>query len=140
MAIAREKREREQLGKKIAQQEKELERLKQEVGVERRKQAIAVKRLPMEFKYATHKASVSASLFLGKIKKRLFKPKKPPEQVKAEERLRKIDPEVSKLRDMIQNLESEYCKQTIKEDFFRQKLFEYREKVHLLELEKKKLE
>jgi len=66
--------------------------------------------------------------------------RKSEEELKAEKRIQAIDTEVEELKEKIHNLESEFCKQNIKEDFFRKKLFEYREKVHLLELEKKKIE
>jgi len=80
-----------------------------------------------------------ASLLPSRIKG-LFSPKKSGKQAIADKRIQEIDSEIAQLNEKLQNLESEYCKQTIKEDFFRQRLFEYREKMHLLELEKKKLE
>ncbi len=137
-SIAKEKSQREKLAKKIAQQEKDLVKAKQDVETERRKQAFAVKKIPSESKYAVHGAGVG---FVSKIK-RLFSrtPKKTGEQLQIEKRFEEIDKEVEDISEKIKNLESEYFKQTIKEDFFRKKLFEYREKMHLLELEKKKIE
>ncbi len=138
MSIAKEKKQRELLSKKIAGQEKELAKIRREIVVERRKQALAMKRLPRESGYAVHKGAIVAAVKI----KRLFsrQPKKSKEQLEVENRLQEIDEEIRQLREKIRNLEAEYCKQTIKEDFFRQKLFGYREKVHLLELEKKKIE
>ena len=136
--IAKEKGQKEKLAKKIAQQEKDLIKAKQEVAVERRKQAFAVKKIPSESTYAVHGASVG---IVSKMKKAFSKtPKKSEGQLKVEKRIREIDLEISNLTEKIKNLESEYFKQTIKEDFFRKKLFDYREKMHLLELEKKKIE
>ena len=75
--------------------------------------------------------------FVAKLKKVYARtPKKTEEQLKVEKRLGEIDTEVSGFREKIKNLEAEYCKQTIKEDFFRKKLFDYREKMHLLEFYK----
>jgi len=137
-SIAKEKGQREKLAKKIAQQEKDLVKAKQEVEVERRKQAFAVKKIPSESTYAVHGASVGVTSKLKKLFSRT--PKKSEEQLKTEKRLGEIDKEVRSLKEKINNLEAEYFKQTIKEDFFRKKLFDYREKIHLLELEKKKIE
>ena len=137
-SIAKEKGQREKLAKKITQQEKEFKKAKLEIEIERRKQALRVKRIPQESKYAIHRISVSAVSKLKKIFSRT--PKKSEGLLKVEKRIGEIDTEVESLRAKIKNLETEYCKQTIKEDFFRKKLFEYREKMHLLELEKKKIE
>jgi len=137
-AIARETSQKKKLAKKIAAQQKELAKVMEEIEIERRKQALAVQRMPAESGYAVHRTAIGLKAKL----KRLFsrRPKKSPEQLETEARIIEIDAETEKLRAQIRNLESEYCKQTIKEDFFRKKLFEYREKVHLLELEKKKIE
>lgn len=136
-AIAREKNEITSLEKGIVQHEKELKAVRKEINVERKRQALAMKRLPAESKYAAHKTAVG---FGAKVKRLFVKPKVSPKQLQIQARLQKIDEEVAKLRELVQNLESEYCKQNIKEDFFRQKLFDYREKIHLLELERKKIE
>jgi cell division protein FtsB len=136
-AIAKEKKEIAALEKGIAEHEKDLRAVREEIKVERKKQALAMKRLPAESKYAAHKTAVGLS---AKIKRLFVKPKVSPKEIQVQKRLQKIDQDVAKLREMVQNLESEYCKQTIKEDFFRQKLFDYREKIHLLELERKKIE
>jgi len=124
---------------KIRAQKKELKELSKLIELERRKQVVHVKRVPIESKYTAYKTAVIASIIPGRIK-RLFGPKKDDKQIIADKRVHEIDSELVQLKQRIQNLEAEYCKQTIKEDFFREKLFEFREKMHLLELEKKKLE
>ena len=136
-SIEKEKGAREKLAKKIVAQEKELAKARAEVDFERKKQALAVSKLPMESKYAAHKAAFGLAAKLGKLFSRA--PKKSAEQLKAEKRIQEIDAETGAMKEKIRNLEAEYCKQTIKEDFFRKTLFEYREKAHLLELEKKKI-
>jgi len=136
-SIEKEKGAKEKLAKKIVAQEKELSKARAEVDFERKKQALAVSKLPMESKYAAHEAAFGLVARLGRIFSRV--PKKSAEQVIAEQRLQEIDAEAESLKEKIRNLEAEYCKQTIKEDFFRKTLFEYREKAHLLELEKKKI-
>ncbi len=146
-SIAKEKGQRKKLAKKIIQQEKDLVKAKQEVEVERRKQAFAVKRMPIESKYAAHGASVGIISKVKKIFSKTSKKTKGQKQVEkakgqsqTEKRVGEIDTEVSGLKEKMKNLEAEFFKQTIKEDFFRKKLFDYREKMHLLELEKKKIE
>jgi len=132
-------KKKDALAKKIEAHETEIEWLKKEAACERRKQALAVSKLPLESKYAAHKAAVSASMLPKKLGS-IFASKESPTKIKAEKRIGEIDAEIAKIKELIQNLEAEYCKQTIKEDFFREKLFDYREKMHVLELEKKKLE
>lgn len=132
-------REKDVIAKKIGGHEKELVRLKKEAVCERKKQSLSISTLPMESRYAVHKAAVSASLLPKKISS-IFSPEAAAARSKAEKRIGEINEEIGKIKELIQNLEAEYCKQTIKEDFFRQKLFDYREKLHVLELEKKKIE
>jgi len=135
-SISKEKNQIASLEKKISAQEMDLIKVKKEIDIERRKQALAVKRLPAESKYAAHKTAVG---LMAKVNRVLGRGPSS-EKLAVEKRLREIDVDVDRHKEMIRNLESEYCKQNIKEDFFRQKLFDYREKIHLLELEKKKIE
>src|SRR3989344_2086028 len=51
-----------------------------------------------------------------------------------------IDQEVMHTKELINYLEQDFLKRKISEDMFRQKMFEYREKMHLLEMEKKELD
>jgi hypothetical protein len=138
-SVAKEKKQIASLGKKIARQEKDMKLVKKEIELERKKQAISISQIPSESTHTVHKTALSAFLFPGKISRMLRGIRKSEEELKVEKRLQAIDAEVDELREKIRNLESEFCRQTIKEDFFRKKLFEYREKVHLLELEKKKI-
>ncbi len=139
-AVVKGKAQGRELEKQISMHEKEMRKAAAEISTERKRHVLAWKRLPSESRYAAHKTAVSASMLPAKLMGLFAKPGKPAEPVEAGLRLQEIDAEIAKLRDMVQNLETEFCKQTIKEDYFRQKLFEYREKIHLLELEKKKLQ
>jgi cell division protein FtsB len=138
-SVAKEKKQIASLGKKIARQEKDMKLVKKEIELERKKQAISISQIPSESTHTGHKRALAACLFPGKSSRMLRGIRKSEEELKVEKRLQAIDAEVDELREKIRNLESEFCRQTIKEDFFRKKLFEYREKVHLLELEKKKI-
>ncbi len=138
-AVVKGKGRKAKLQKQIAGHEKELHKTGEEISVERKRHVIAWRRLPSELRYAAHKALVGFSLLPGKTKQLFLKPKGIARAVERRKRLSDIDSEVAELRERILNLETEFCKQTIKEDYFRQKLFEFREKIHFLELEKTKL-
>lgn len=139
-SITKEKNQIDSLERKIARQEKDMNLVKKEIALERKMQAISFSSIPSESKHAVHKSALGAFLFPGKVARLLRGIRKSKDELKVEKRIQAIDAELDELREKIQNLESEFCKQTIKEDFFRKKLFEYREQVHLLELEKKKIE
>jgi len=138
-SIAKERARIKKLEKDIALHEKELKKLDAEIEIERKKQALAVRKIPMESKYRLHKFFVSLPL-LAKKAGAMLRRGKVPEKPKKLPEIEEIEAEQLLLKEKIQNLESEFCKQNIKEDFFREKLFEYREKLHLSELRKKKLE
>jgi hypothetical protein len=138
-AVAKGKVRKAKLQKQIAGHEKELHKTGEEISVERKRHVIAWRRLPSELRYAAHKALVGFSLLPGQTKQLFLKPKGIARAVERRKRLNDIDSEIAELRERILNLETEFCKQTIKEDYFRQKLFEFREKIHLLELEKTRL-
>ncbi|MBN2067106.1 MAG: hypothetical protein JW744_01420 [Candidatus Diapherotrites archaeon] len=138
-AVAANATEKDLLGKKLLKDDKKLKVASKELGVERKRQALASRKLPSEMRYAAHKALVSLSLLPKRARKLFSKPAKLALDMDRDRKLKKLDLDISDLRNRIQNLEAEFCKQTIKEDYFRERLFEYREKIHLLELEKRKL-
>ncbi|MDP2973574.1 MAG: hypothetical protein Q8N60_00845, partial [Candidatus Diapherotrites archaeon] len=138
-AVAKGKGRKEKLQKEIKGREGGLQKISEEISVERKRHVIAWRRLPSELRYSAHKAALGLSLLPGKTKQLFLKPKGIARAVERRKRLNDIDSEIAELRERIQNLETEFCKQTIKEDYFRQKLFEFREKIHFLELEKTRL-
>ena len=79
------------------------------------------------------------SALAAKIRSVLPKPKETETIMKNEADIDRADFEIDVLNEEIKNLESDFCDKKIKEDNFRQKLFDLREKIHLLELKKKKL-
>jgi hypothetical protein len=137
-AIEKEKGAREKLAKRIEKQEKELVLLRQEAEAERKKQTLAVQRIPIESRYAVHEAAFCFWAGIGKLFSRA--PKKSAERLKAEKRLLEIDSEIEALDAKVKALEESYVKKGLKEEDFKKKLFDLREKSHLLELEKKKIE
>jgi hypothetical protein len=137
-AIEKEKGAREKLAKRIEKQEKELVLLRQEAEAERKKQTLAVQRIPIESRYAVHEAAFGFRAGIGKLFSRA--PKKSAERLKAEKRLLEIDSEIEALDAKVKALEESYVKKGLKEEDFKKKLFDLREKSHLLELEKKKIE
>ncbi len=138
-AVAKEKGRKEKLQKEIKGHEGGLQKISEEISVERKRHVVAWSRLPSELRYSAHKVLVGLSLLPGKAKQLFLKPRGVARAVEHKKRLNDIDSEIVELRERIQNLETEFCKQTIKEDYFREKLFEFREKIHFLELEKTKL-
>jgi hypothetical protein len=137
-SIEKEKSARETLAKKIEVQEKELDAVKKDIDFERRRQSLAISKVPMESGHAVHKAAFGLT---AKVKG-LFsgEPKMTEAQLGAEKRIAEIDTEVGEIERQVKALEDDYFRQSIKEDSFKKKLFELHEKMHLLELEKKKIE
>jgi hypothetical protein len=138
-SLAKEKEQISSLEKEISAKEAQLKGLDKDIEIERKRQAIGVGQIPSDSRRAAHKTAFIISLLPQRLR-RLFKKPKKASWAGENQGVSKIDSEIKSLKERIQNLEAEFCKQNIKEDFFREKLFEYREKVHLLELEKKKLE
>ncbi|MFH1391218.1 MAG: hypothetical protein ABIH20_02810 [Candidatus Diapherotrites archaeon] len=50
-----------------------------------------------------------------------------------------VDSEIKKTKNLMNYLESDFLKRKIQEDLFKEKMFNYREKLHLLSIEKKEL-
>ncbi len=53
--------------------------------------------------------------------------------------VRKIDGKIAELRSKISDLEDDFYNQKIAEQDFKKKLFEFKEQIHLLEIDKKKI-
>lgn len=56
-----------------------------------------------------------------------------------QEKLRNFDAQIAEFRTNIENLEDNFYDQKISQEAFKKQLFEFKEKIHLLSLEKKKL-
>lgn len=59
------------------------------------------------------------------------------EKTKAE---RDVDLEIEKMKERIKNLRMAYFKREVTEEEYRQKMYDYREQLHLLEIEKKRID
>ncbi len=134
-AISKEKKKRESLAKRIKQQEKTLEKVKTDIELERKKQAMAMQRLPTESRYAAEETAAGA---VSSIKNVLGQ-KKSAEQLEFDKRIVEIDSKSVELKKKIKDLEESFDKKTVEEKPFKQKQFDLKEKLHLLELEKKKI-
>tara|TARA_Y100000310_G_C20648860_1_gene798237 strand:+ start:57 stop:1571 length:1515 start_codon:yes stop_codon:yes gene_type:complete len=123
---------KKELVEKAAYLDKKIKENEKSLALMRRRSWLTLGDIPMDLYFGTktfvHTVKNLPSILKGKERRLTNRPK-----------IKAIDSKLSDLRELTKKLENDFYKQLIAPDEFKKRLFDYREKMHLLEIRKKKL-
>ncbi len=132
MIAASSGEKKKELMAKEAYLDKLIEKNRKSLALMRKRSWLTLGDIPMDLYFG-----LRALLYDIRHFPRFLRGKKKEKKNRAE--LQKIDAEISNTKELIKKLENDFYKQKIPPDEFKKALFEYREKIHLLGIKKKKL-